>query len=240
VRTLLVGCSFVQGLDLAVNNDCANYRVIGRSGSGNQALAARVLYECSREKFNRVIVIWSGVNRIDIPIPLEVHDTFPKDDHGDPCYKFYTLLDPVVWYHSGGFCLSGTSEKCPSPVRSFFKQQYLGATPRYLADLTLGAIITTQGFLQKQGIPHDMTWIYDVDRSDLGERNEPGCGQLDRTSPLHTLVDWNRFSQHQTIFEHCQANGQLMNDGFHPKSSYLMSYLNHCFGLNLTPLDRSA
>ena len=233
-RILIVGCSFVQNLQVDKNSD--RYRVVGTSGSGNQAIAARVLHECSQERFAKVIVVWTAINRLDMPIPFDVHDTFAKDSTGYPSYAYYTPLRPVVWYHSGGFYLSGTSEECPPPVRAWFKQQYLGATPRYLADLTLGAIISTQGFLHQQGIPYDMTWIYDVDQPYSDESIEPGCGKLDRTSPLHDLVDWTKFSPHQTIYEHCRDQGQL-EDGFHPEQVCIIPYLNHCFGLDLKPLD---
>lgn len=233
-RTLIVGCSFVQNLQ--VDKDSGSYRVAGTSGSGNQAIAARVLYECGRERFRRVIVIWSGVNRLDFPIPYDLHETFPKDSDGNPAYLFHTLLDTAVWYHSGGFYLSGTSDECPGPVQAFFKQQYLGATPRYLTDLTLGAIIGTQGFLQQHQISYEMTWIYDVDEPYSDEKIEPGCGKLDRTSPLHDLVDWTKFSPHQTIYEHCRDQNQL-EDGFHPEQRCIIPYLNQCFQLDLKPLD---
>jgi hypothetical protein len=233
-RTLIVGCSFVQNLQ--VDKDSNQYRVVGTSGSGNQAIAARVLHECSQERFARVIVIWSGINRLDVAWPFDVHDTFAKDASGYPAYAYYTPLRPVIWYHSGGFYLSGTSEECPAPVRTHFKQQYLGATPRYLADLSLGAIISTQGFLTQQQILYDMTWIYDIDRPYTDESIEPGCGQLDRSSPLNALVDWSKFITNQPIFEHCRECGQL-EDGFHPLQCCIIPYLNHCFGLDLKPLD---
>lgn len=230
-RTLIVGCSFVQNLQ--VNKDSKKYRVLGTSGSGNQAIAARVFYECSRERFDRVIVIWSGINRIDIPIPFDVHDTFAKDDRGYPSYTFYTLLCPVVWYHSGGVYLSGTSDECPVPVRAFFKQQYLGADQRYLSDLTLNSIVSTQGFLTQQQIDYRMAWIYNVDEPYTDKTIEPGCGQLDRTSPLNSMVDWAKFSPCQPVYEHCRDRGQLTRDNFHPEQTCIIPYLNQCFGLEL-------
>ena len=233
-RTLIVGCSFVQNLQ--VDKESARYLVRGTSGAGNQSIAARVMYECSRESFNRVIVIWSGVNRLDMPVAKDLHDTFPRGSHGYPSYAFYTRMDPVVWYHSGGAYLSGTSEECPAPVRSYFKTQYLAATPRYLTDLTLQSIMATQGFLTQQGIPYDMAWIYDVDEPYTDESIEPGCGQLDRSSPFNHLVDWTKFSTARPIFEHCRDCGQL-EDGFHPNQSCIIPYLNQLFQIDLEAID---
>lgn len=226
MTTLIVGCSFVQNLNDPINGvDKDKFKFCGTAGSGNQAIAARVQHEISHNQdYEKVIVLWSGINRLDFPIGRPYHNTMPVDKDGYPAYAYYSLMNDVVWYHSGGWSLSGCSDESPGWFRDWCRTQYLSSTPRYLTDLSAQAIIATQGFLDKCGIPYQMAWIYDVDadyqRHFTGGHTgttyiEPGCGKIDRNSILLNLIDWTKFTKFTPPYEFGNQSNSLW-DGFHP------------------------
>jgi len=238
MTTLIVGCSFIATLDNRNPHDLANrvtdkFVIRATSGSGNQCMAARVIHECSQHQFDQVVVIWSGVNRLDFPIGQQLHCLQPKNSNDEFKFEYFTDLGDVIYYHSGGWRLSGTSDSCPRFFRDFFENQYRSATPRYLTDLTLQAIIQTQHFLKSKNIPYQMSFIYNVDADYSQDRWEPGCGQLDRSSPLNSLVDWNKCSTQTTLFEYAKNTRQLLGDGFHPTFDCTVEWFKHELNINL-------
>jgi len=79
-KTLLVGCSFVDRLTYRLNNDdyhidAKRYQVLSSPGTGNQAIAARTIYQLSQDTYDQVVVMWSGINRLDFPISQELQKT---------------------------------------------------------------------------------------------------------------------------------------------------------------------
>ena len=83
-KTLIVGCSFVARLTYRLSDDdyhvnAQKYTILSSPGSGNQALAARTIYELSQNKYDQVVVLWSGINRLDFPVSAELNKTYPKN-----------------------------------------------------------------------------------------------------------------------------------------------------------------
>lgn len=238
MTTLVVGCSFVDRLDNRnphdrVNRVTDNYVIRATSGSGNQSMAARVIHECSKQQFDQVVIIWSGINRLDFPIGQPLHRLQPRNSNDEFKFEYFTDLGDVVYYHSGGWRLSGTSDTCPKFFRDFFESQYRSATPRYLSDLTLQAVIQTQHFLEFRRIPYQMSFIYDIDADYSKQQWEPGCGQLDRSSPLNDLVNWNTCSTKTTLFEYAQDTHQLSSDGFHPTFDCMVEWFQKELNIGL-------
>lgn len=239
---LIVGCSFIQNLNNPIYNiNRKQWKTKGSSGSGNQAISARVIYECARKnKYDEVLVLWSGINRLDFPIGRPLHDTMPVTADGYPKYEYYSKMDEVIWYHSGGFSLSGCSIDSPPWFRDWCRTQYKSSTPKYLTDLTLQSIVNTQGFLSARGIPYRMSFIYDIDvdyeRNWPGRHSgvyiEPGCGKIDRSSPLINLVDWSKFIQHQPPYEYARDSTQL-EDGFHPTYQGMSNWFKSALDIDL-------
>jgi len=238
MTTLVVGCSFIEKLDNKnphdrVNRVTDNFVIRAKSGSGNQCMAARVIHECSQQQFDHVVVIWSGVNRLDFPIGQPLHRLQPKNSDGEFKFEYFTDLGDVVYYHSGGWRLSGTSDACPKFFRDFFDNQYRSATSRYLTDLTLQSVIQTQHFLESNHIPYHMSFIYDIDADYSKDKWEPGCGQLDRSSPLNSLVNWNNCPTTSTLFEYAKTTNQLSSDEFHPTFDCMVEWFNQELGIDL-------
>ena len=223
MRTLIVGCSYVEmfSLHCQINRentfqwasvfskiDTDRYDIWGSAGSGNQAIAARVLNRISLEKYKKVIVMWSGVNRLDTPVPETWHTSYS----GSSPYDYTTNLDSTVYYHCGG--LLGVFNSMPSPILEYFKAQIKTFDRRYLTDNTLKAIISTQSILTAQGIDYDMGWMYNPFANYCDTDIEPGCGELDTKSTMFNLVDWNKINQ-TWAYEWCRSKNMMYSDNFH-------------------------
>jgi hypothetical protein len=157
----------------------------------------------------------------------------PCNADGDPKYIYYTVLDQVVWYHSGGHSLSGTSDDCPAEIRKFFKLQYLGATKKFLSDLTLQSVVSVQKFLKASGIDYEMSFIYDIHKPYTEWYIEPGCGSVDVNSNFYNLVNWEKLSK-LTPFEWCRMRPNFMdNDQFHWNYSGAVNWFKEAYNIDL-------
>lgn len=232
--TLIAGDSFIFALSPAESPDIDSnkYVISGSPGAGNQSIAAAVLHECSKTSYKKVIVVWSGIKRLDFPIGKRLHDTFPKDKNGKNLYPYYKQLDDVVWYHSGGFGMSGMSNTCPAILRDWFDKQYLSSDDNYLTTLSLQSIVQTQSFLQANHIPFKMSFIYDVDADYSDTSINRSCGQIVRSNCLNTLIDWNNFAS-VTPYEYSKNLNQISQDGFHPETKSLINWFNTYMDINL-------
>lgn len=183
-KTLIAGCSYVHKLkfDPKVNRD--RFDIWGSPGSGNQAIAARVAHQVTTNQYQKVLVLWSGVNRLDAPIGLNLHETFN--------YRYFDCVGPVAWYHSGGIGVSGQSSEAPKMIKQYFDTMYLGADQDYLSELTLQNILAVQSLLQVRNIDYQMSFIYDVSSKRV-EQHENSHGYLTTDSKLYSCVDWTKF-----------------------------------------------
>ena len=240
-KTLIVGCSFCSTLGEQRPEQWQLHPDIivkATSGTGNQAIAARVMYECAQTKYDRVIVIWTGINRLDVMIPRTLHETYPGAWEGNPEYSFCTPLKSEVWYHSGGFGASWHwDDSCPADIKKYFKTQYLTATPQYLCDITMSSISNTQNFLIANNIPFDMTFIYDIHRDYRKVENgrlENVLGRLLTDSPYYKLVDWGKLKTDNTAYEWAiQDPNRLESDTFHPTRNAMREWINLTFGIDI-------
>jgi hypothetical protein len=198
-------------------------------------MAARVAYECSKTKFDQVIVVWTGINRLDAVITRSLHETYPGAWEGNPAYSFCTPLEGSVWYHSGGQAGSWTWDRtCPSDIRQIFKIRYLGADSRYLTDNSLRDIFYTQSFLEKLGIDYQMSFIYDPFRDYSHTSHEHYFGTVDKSSAYYNLVDWSKIHTDNTAFEWAsQINTRLESDQLHPTRDAMREWIDLTFGIDI-------
>jgi hypothetical protein len=238
-KTLLVGCSFVDRLNYRLNNDdyhvdSKKYQVLSSPGSGNQAIAARTIYQLSQDTYDKVVVVWSGINRLDFPISQELHKTYPPN--GKDSWAASCPVGSMSWYHSGGICGSGTSESgTPESLRQFFRTQYLGAESgsTYLTEMTLLSIISCQAVLEKSGVPYQMAFIYDTQRSIPQETEEHSHGIMDTASPLYSMVDWKKFTRFDAPYEWAKQHNRLETDGYHPTRNAMIDWLKLAMNIDL-------
>lgn len=237
MRTLIVGCSFCSTLGEQKPNQWQLHPdvvVRATSGTGNQAMAARVAFECARSKFDRVIVLWSGINRLDTVIHRDLFETYPGAGESTPDYSFATPLERTVWYHSGGQAGSWTWKNCPTEIHQIFKTQYLGADSKYLTDISLCNIFYTQSFLEKLNIEYQMSFIYNPLADYSNTSHEHYFGTINQSSAYYNLVDWSKIDISNTAFEWANQNtARLENDQFHPTRNAMREWIDLTFGIDI-------
>lgn len=230
-KTLIVGCSFVSRLnyrfetDLPVNGQ--KYQVLDNSGASNTALAACVLKAVSEQKYDQVIVLWSGVNRLDQQLSSSL---------GITNQSMLSQTGNIFWHHSGGKVGSGLSAASPKVLKNILHEQYVHTevNPTYLSELTLLSIASAQGVLVKQGIPYKMGFIYNAYKPDVKDPNEHSLGKLDRSSSFTNLIDWYSFTQHQPPYEWAKKHNKLESDQFHPTRNAMIEWFKLAFDIDLT------
>jgi hypothetical protein len=239
LKTLIVGCSFCSTLGEQQPNQWTlnnNITVAATSGTGNQAMAARVLYECAENSYDRVIVIWTGINRLDTVITRALHETYPGAWEGRPDYSFCTPIKGSVWYHAGGQAGSWTWDKtCPADIRQIFKTQYLGADARYMSDISLSNIAYTQSFLEKQKINYQMSFIYNPLLDYCNTPHEHHFGTIDQSSSYYKLVDWDKIKINNTAFEWAKTEPNALEpDQLHPTRDAMKKWIDLTFGIDIS------
>jgi hypothetical protein len=100
--------------------------------------------------------------------------------------------------------------------------------------MSLLSIIQTQSFLASRGIPYKMSFIYDVYADYAEARYFPGLGELDKTSPLNSNVDWKKFYIDTPMFEYAQDTKQMSKDQFHPTSNCMIEWFKTYMDIDLT------
>jgi hypothetical protein len=251
---LIAGCSFA-GIAAGYSHPAPKvnldqFQFFGDAAAGNRAIAARVRHQISRAKYKHVVVMWSGINRIDIPIERTTHEKLPD------IYPYVTVLEDWAWYLSGGMGSSWQSDDhCPNLVKSQFREQYLHQTPRSATDSSLAAILETQELLNSRNINYTMCFIYDIYRSydevvdkvtntyrrTIGTDRWPRwlalehcLGKIDITSSLYSMVDWGKFTIPVTPYEYCAERDLLQIDQFHPTSFGMAEWFDTQVGFNIT------
>jgi hypothetical protein len=239
-QTLLVGCSFLERLNYRLSEDeyhvnAKKYTVLASSGSGNQALAARTIYEVNQNKYDQVVVLWSGINRLDFPISEELNRTYPENKPGDWIARCH--VGSMVWFHSGGILGLATSDTTAAPheIKNFFQTQYLGTESgsKYLSELSLMSILSTQAVLDKQKISYQMGFIYDTQRSMPGEPEEHSHGIMYKDTPLYNAVDWTKFTRFESPYEWAKRTSRLAQDGYHPTRNAMIDWFNLAMNIDL-------
>ena len=98
---LFAGCSYTDnpyfpkiafGPAVYRPNHC---KILARGGAGNAFIAQSILDNLTPE-VDKVFVLWSGLSRIDIPVPKQMEYQFDT-------YEHRSSTNDAVWLHSGGF-----------------------------------------------------------------------------------------------------------------------------------------
>jgi hypothetical protein len=103
---------FTSKFDNAICNN------IGTSGIGNDIILKKVLYECSLNKYDIVLVLWTDITRIDIYDKHTFFPTLPVKENNN----FYRLHDKINWIANGR--VEGFYD-IESSVDSFFKNLFI-------------------------------------------------------------------------------------------------------------------
>lgn len=224
---LISGCSFIDNpyfLSCAWDDDVYmpdRTIILARSGAGNQYIARSVMENlCSStplsehqaqapsSRVDRVFVLWSGLARLDIPLPLE--QEFEIQD-----YWHRKRINRSVWYLSGGAEGLWNMDSTGSPefIKQFLRKQYMTFDWEYLATHSLSYVVGCLNVLESRGIDYRFGFIYDIfqDHSD-----EPSLGgAVSRDNPMVALIPWHRCLP-SSPYDFCRLRGLLSEDNFHP------------------------
>jgi hypothetical protein len=227
---LIVGCSFVQTMHMSLRTINFNgVDILGSAAASNSSIASRVIYQLARQQYKKVIVLWSGINRLSVPVGIDLHKLYQLNNNP---YPYYDHQETLVWYHSGGIMVS-SSDRIPKFVKEYFETQYKTVSPQFLTDQTLLNIISVQSLLENKNIDYEMNFIYDIHKDYSDFHSEYCLGRIDSASTLYDLVNWNKINQSPAPFEWATRHGQLMDDQFHPTPEGIVDWFNIHLGVNL-------
>lgn len=233
-RILVVGCSFVgllkpQTKKLSVQYPDLQFDICGMSAAGNQAISAMVFAKLSRIRYDAVVVLWSGINRIDIPLGKNVHESLYYTQ-GTPCFS---QVGTNYWYHSGGFGCGGVFSPTPKFLIEYFENQYKEPGREYLSDLSLQQIIGTHALIQSLSIPcynsfiYDIHADYDLEIDKLFKHSlDYTLGQVAKNSTLHPLLSTTSLHFNNTPYEWARDSGNLGDDEFHPTPQAMYNWFS--------------
>lgn len=211
---LLTGCSFVNNSDLprAVLGHWAfepkTVLNLSRGGAGNFYIAQSILDNLHLA--DRVFVLWSGLNRIDIGLPL-CHKPLLRS------YDQFSETRNQLWFHSGGFGGSWHSHpkhRYADWIYDYLKAQYVALDHNYLNNRSLSVIASCLAVLEQRQIPYAFGFIYDIHQDYSNSHTALGSA-VDISDPAYNLIPWHKCLRN-TPFEFCKQHGLLSFDEFHP------------------------
>lgn len=229
MKFLISGCSFTQWPEypggpnicwpryFQEQNPQVEIKTVAEAAAGNQYIADSVIRNVSEERPDHVIVMWSGVSRLDYLTSLED----PAWDALYDSYGFYRRLpgNRLGYIFSGG--RMGTWFKNPV-AHKMFNEMYKVSSDTSLGYINLMEIVKTQNYLKAQGIPyHFMSYVnYWNDRPEVSRNGDFGVMGNRDLEPLVNAIDFDRW-----IFSDLEKNGlhelsiarnDFQADGFHP------------------------
>lgn len=229
MKFLISGCSFTQWPEypggpnicwpryFQEQNPQVEIKTVAEAAAGNQYIADSVIRNVSEERPDHVIVMWSGVSRLDYLTSLED----PAWDALYDSYGFYRRLpgNRLGYIFSGG--RMGTWFKNPV-AHKMFNEMYKVSSDTSLGYINLMEIVKTQNFLKAQGIPyHFMSYVnYWNDCPEVSRNGDFGVMGNRDLEHLVNAIDFDHwiFSDQEKngLYELSIARNDFQADGFHP------------------------
>lgn len=229
-NVLIAGCSIVESLGAQCTTSDTFFQFLGQPGAGNTLIAQNILHEMSKNTYDQVIVLWSGIKRIDIAVGPKLANLVNGYD------RWSKTINDTTWISSGGE-IGTWKHYLPNEIKQIFKSYYIGATQRYHSDNTFSNIIMIQSYLKSKKIPSRMSFIYDtslVPSTFLDMRADHVFGQLDNNSHLYDLIDWTQFYiKDKPVYNWARDQKYLEVDRLHPTPDAVKKWLYNNFDLVL-------
>lgn len=228
MNILVSGCSFTQWpefpggpnicwprflQEINPNNQITN---VAEAAAGNQYICDSIIRKVLEQRPDHVIVMWSGVSRLDYLTSLEDAAWDALFDS----YGFYRRLpgNKLGWIFSGG--QMGTWFKNPVAHKMFY-EMYKVSSELSLASINLMEIVKLQNFLKAQNIPyHFMSYVnYWTDQEHVSPNGDFGVMRHKDLAPLINSIDWDRWifnNNRDGIYELAKEMDSFQADGFHP------------------------
>jgi hypothetical protein len=225
MKILISGCSFTKwpeypgGPNICWPRYVQGHEItnVGEAAAGNQYICDSVIQETLQNKYDMVIVMWSGVSRLDYLTDV----TDPHWNELFDSYGFYRRLNngKLGWIFSGG--QMGTWFKNPVAHKMFY-EQYKVSSPLSLAHINLSEIIKLQGYLQGKNIPYKfMSYVnYWNDLEHVSPNGDFGVTKFPEIQHMLNAIDWDKWifsnEKRDGIYELAKEIDSFMPDGFHP------------------------
>jgi hypothetical protein len=225
MKILISGCSFTKWPEYPDGpNTCwpryiTGHEItnIGEAAAGNQYICDSIIQETLQNKYDMVLVMWSGVSRLDYLTDITDPDWNALFDS----YGFFRRLsnNKLGWIFSGG--QMGTWYKNPV-AHTIFYEQYKVASPLSLAHINLSEIIKLQNYLNAKNIPYRfMSYVnYWNDQKNVSPNGDFGISEFPEIQHMIKEIDWTQWvfsnTERDGIYELAKDLNSFMPDGFHP------------------------
>lgn len=229
MKILISGCSFTQWPDGPGGpNTCwprylkelksdYNIKTVAEAAAGNQYICDSVIRETLTTHYDQVLVMWSGVSRLDYLTSLEDSAWEALFDS----YGFFRRLPDgkLGWIFSGG--QMGTWFKHPVAHKMFY-EMYKVSSELSLATINLMEMIKLQNYLKSKNIPYKfMSYVNYWKPTDVPEFNgDFSVTKFPELVPLLREINFDNFiflnEQRDTIFDLAVSLNSFMTDGIHP------------------------
>jgi len=229
MKILISGCSFTQWPDYPGGpNSCwprylqkiqPNWQIksLAEAGAGNQYICDSVIRELSENNHDMVLVMWSGVSRLDYLTSLE-DDAWEKLFNS---YGFFRRLpnNKLGWIFSGGQL--GTWFK-NTVAHKMFYEMYKVSSKLSLAYINLMEIVKLQNYLESKKIPYKfMSYVnYWTNGDHISPNGDFGVYDFPDLQPIINQIDFSKWifldDSKNTIYDLAKANNDFQEDRFHP------------------------
>jgi hypothetical protein len=241
MKILISGCSFTQWPEypggpnicwpkhFAEINPEHEIRCVAEPAAGNQYIADSVVRSVITERPNHVLVMWSGVSRLDFLTSLED----PNWESMYDSYGFYRRVDQcpseLGYIFSGGRVGTWFDN---SVAKQMFTQMYKVSSPLSLASINIMEMIKTQHFLKSKGIPyHFMSYVnYWTSEEHVSRNGDFGVMAFPQLKSMINELDFSQWiftnDRRDGIFEIAKETNNFQPDGFHPGDTVSKSWAN--------------
>lgn len=190
---------------------------LAEPAAGNQYIADSIVRGVAEHKPDHVLVMWTGVSRLDYLTSLED----PSWDSLFDSYGFYRRLpgSKLGYIFSGGRV--GTWFKHPV-AHKMFNEMYKVSSDTSLGYINLMEMVKTQQFLKSQNIPyHFMSYVnYWNDKEFVSRNGDFGVVGNSELQPLVDMIDFSKWifanENRDGIYEWSIERNSFQEDGFHP------------------------
>ena len=197
---------------------------IGEPGAGNQYISDSVIrhiVEHPGKKYDHVLVMWTGVSRLDYLTNLEDPNWEELYNSYGFCRRVDSCPEKLGYIFSGGQLGTWFNNRVSEKI---FRDLYKVSSPLSLATINLMEMIKLQNFLENNNLSyHFMSY---VDYWGTGEHLSPngdfGLGQFAELKNMLGSIHWDRWifnNQRNGLYELSLHNRDFQADGFHPGSS---------------------
>lgn len=231
MNILVSGCSFTQWPEcpggpntcwpryLKELNPNYNIKSVAEAAAGNQYICDSVIRETLANQYDQVLVMWSGVSRLDYLTSLED----PAWNELFDSYGFYRRLPDgkLGWIFSGG--QMGTWFKNPVAHKMFY-EMYKVSSDLSLASINLMEMIKLQNYLKAKNIPYKfMSYVnYWCHGKNISPNGDFGVYDIPELQPLIKEIDFSNWiftdENKSTIYDLAKQLNDFTGDGFHPGS----------------------